>query len=110
MANTITTIAVLFLFASLTASQLNDPQDNVNRLINQQTMQDYKGRAYRQLAYISDTIGPRLWGSQALEKTIDYLYVKARQAGFDNVRLEAVKNFTKWVRGDESLILHDPRV
>jgi carboxypeptidase Q len=29
--------------------------------------------------------------------------------GFDNIRLEPVSNFTKWVRGVEQLTLYDPR-
>lgn len=65
--------------------------------------------AYKRLAYISDTFGPRLWGSAALEKTIQEVYRMAVEENFDNVRLEAVKNFTKWVRVNEQLYLHDPR-
>lgn len=33
----------------------------------------------------------------------------AKREGFENVKLEPVKNFTKWVRGDESLIMLKPR-
>lgn len=33
----------------------------------------------------------------------------ATKIGFDKVRLEQVKNFTKWVRGDESLTMYKPR-
>jgi hypothetical protein len=33
----------------------------------------------------------------------------AQKEGFDNIRLEPVKNFTKWVRGKEELYLHSPR-
>ncbi len=33
----------------------------------------------------------------------------AHKEGFDNVHLEPVANFTKWVRGTESLTLYDPR-
>ncbi len=65
--------------------------------------------AYKNLAYISDTYGPRLWGSQALEDVISKIYTMAKAEGFDNVRLEAVKNFTKWVRGNEELYMHQPR-
>lgn len=61
------------------------------------------------MAYISDTYGPRLWGSAALEKVILEIYNMAKQEKFDNVRLEAVKNFTKWVRGNEELHMHKPR-
>ncbi len=34
---------------------------------------------------------------------------QANKEKFDKVRLEAVANFTKWVRGKESLILYSPR-
>jgi hypothetical protein len=37
------------------------------------------------------------------------LYEQAVVEGFDNIRLEPVENFTSWVRGEESLILHSPR-
>jgi hypothetical protein len=33
----------------------------------------------------------------------------ASKVGFDNVHLEQVKNFTKWVRGTETLTLLQPR-
>lgn len=33
----------------------------------------------------------------------------ASKEGFDNIRLEPVRNFTKWVRGKESLTLYSPR-
>lgn len=44
--------------------------------------------------------GPRMWGSQALENVILRMYQFAQEDKFDNIRLEAVKNFTKWVRGE----------
>ena len=65
--------------------------------------------AYERLAFISDTYGPRMWGSEVLEKVIDEVYKMAKDEGFDDVRLEPVSNFTKWVRGEEELILHEPR-
>jgi hypothetical protein len=33
----------------------------------------------------------------------------AYNEGFENVRLEPVRNFTKWVRGNEELTLLSPR-
>jgi carboxypeptidase Q len=33
----------------------------------------------------------------------------AAKEGFDNIHLEPVKNFTKWIRGKESLTLFSPR-
>ena len=65
--------------------------------------------AYNRLAYISDTYGPRMWGSQVLEMVISEIATMASNEGFDNVRLEPVRNFTKWVRGREQLTLFSPR-
>jgi carboxypeptidase Q len=65
--------------------------------------------AYERLSYISDTWGPRLWGSNTLEEVLREMEREARLEGFDNVRLEPVTNFTRWERGDESLLLMDPR-
>jgi len=33
----------------------------------------------------------------------------AHNEGFDNVHLESVTNFTKWIRGEEQLTLYEPR-
>jgi hypothetical protein len=50
-----------------------------------------------------------MWGSMALEQVILEIASMASKVGFDNVHLEQVKNFTKWVRGTESLTLIQPR-
>lgn len=65
--------------------------------------------AFNRLAYISDTYGPRMWGSNALETVISEMAAMAQKEGFDNIRLEPVSNFTKWVRGKETLTLYSPR-
>jgi carboxypeptidase Q len=69
----------------------------------------FKGSAYDRLAYITDTYGPRMWGSMVLEQVIHEVAGMASKVGFENIRLEQVKNFTKWVRGKESLTLLQPR-
>ncbi len=38
--------------------------------------------AYERLAYISDTYGPRLWGSQVLEMVISEMATMAQKEGF----------------------------
>lgn len=63
------------------------------------TTKSFHHGAYERLAYISDTYGPRLWGSNTLEQVIHEIFSMAYKDGFDNVRLESVKNFTRWVRG-----------
>ena len=40
-----------------------------------------------------------MWGSNVLESVIQEVKGMAEKEGFDNVHLEPVKNFTKWVRG-----------
>jgi len=42
-----------------------------------------------------------MWGSKALEQVILEMFSSAKNDGFDNVHLEPVSNFTKWVRGRE---------
>jgi carboxypeptidase Q len=76
-------------------------------------IEDQKGpfyhSAFSRLAYISDTYGPRMWGSETLEMVISEMASMASKEGFDNIRLEPVQNFTKWIRGKESLTLFSPR-
>jgi hypothetical protein len=40
-----------------------------------------------------------MWGSTALEMVINEMAKMAIEEGFQNVHLEPVSNFTKWVRG-----------
>lgn len=92
--------AIFFLFIVQSLGE-KDYTDDINKI--KSAIQDKNGNhyheAYKKLAYITDTFGPRMWGSSALENTLVHLYKLAKQEGFQNVRLEAVKNFTKWVRG-----------
>ena len=71
--------------------------------------QDFYHSAFKRLAYISDTYGPRMWGSPVLEMVITEVMSMAQKDGFDNVHLEPVSNFTRWVRGKESLKMYSPR-
>jgi carboxypeptidase Q len=77
------------------------------------SIEDQKGifyhSAYNRLAYISDTYGPRMWGSNTLETVISEMAAMAHNEGFENIRLEPVGEFTKWIRGKESLTLYSPR-
>jgi carboxypeptidase Q len=95
----------------LLASGEKDYTDLVKSL--KSSIEDQQGifyhSAYTRLAYISDTYGPRMWGSIALESAISDIAGMAQREGFDNIRLEPVRNFTKWVRGKETLTLYSPR-
>jgi carboxypeptidase Q len=63
--------------------------------------------AYNRLGYLSDHIGPRLSGSQNLERAIAWAISEMKKDGLDNVRAEKVM-VPHWVRGDESLEITSP--
>ena len=103
-------LAVLLLVLTVVHTE-KDYTDFVNHLKTniENTTGGFYHSAYNSLAYISDTYGPRMWGGQVLEMVITEMFSKAKKDGFDNVHLEPVTNFTKWVRGKESLTLYSPR-
>jgi hypothetical protein len=39
----------------------------------------FRHSAYNRLAYISDTYGPRMWGSQVLETVIEEMAIMAQE-------------------------------
>lgn len=63
--------------------------------------------AWRRLAEVTDTFGPRLSGSENLEQAIDWAVAAMKADGLENVRKEPVM-VPKWVRGRESLELLAP--
>jgi len=63
--------------------------------------------AWQRLAELTDTFGPRLTGSEALERAIDWAVATMKKDGLENVRKEPVM-VPKWVRGRESLELVEP--
>src|SRR5437867_2291538 len=56
--------------------------------------------AYRQLAHLTENIGPRPSGSLQANAAVDYIAAELRQLGLE-VRLEEVK-VPHWVRGAEA--------
>ncbi len=64
--------------------------------------------AWHRIAELSDRFGPRLSGSEALEKAIDWVLGEMRKDGLANVRGEPAM-VPHWVRGAESLELVSPR-
>lgn len=101
-------VLIILLVVSFAEKNYTEQITNINSLVKNSSGL-YHHRAYNRLAYFSDTFGPRLWGSDVLELAINDLKRQADEEGFDNVRLEPVTNFTKWIRGEESLILQSPR-
>ncbi len=64
--------------------------------------------AYDRLAVLTDRFGPRLSGSESLERAIDWVLDRMKQDGLDNVHGERVM-VPHWVRGEESAELLEPR-
>lgn len=85
---------------------------NIYKIINDTVTNDpnFKGASYNKTAYISDTVGPRLWGSPALELALKMMKDIMVQDGFENVKLEQIDNVPVWKRGAEYLLLRDPRI
>lgn len=63
---------------------------------------------YKKLEELCDDIGHRVSGSANLERAIAWAQKKMRDDGQENVRAEPVM-VPKWVRGDESLEMLEPR-
>lgn len=59
--------------------------------------------AYRQTAYLSNNIGPRLTGSPQAERAVQYVADEMRKLGLD-VRLQKL-SVPHWVRGEEKAAL-----
>src|SRR6266542_2266913 len=64
--------------------------------------------AWERLAYIGDTFGNRLSGSQSLEDAIQWAVAEMKKDGLENVHTEPVK-VPHWVRGQESAEIVAPR-
>jgi carboxypeptidase Q len=64
--------------------------------------------AWDRLAYIGDTFGNRLSGSQSLEDAIQWAVAEMKKDGLENVHTEPVK-VPHWVRGQESAEIVAPR-
>ena len=63
--------------------------------------------AWERLAFLGDTFGHRLSGSDALENAIKWAVSEMKKDGLDNVRAEPVK-VPHWVRGQESFEITAP--
>lgn len=65
--------------------------------------------AWDKLAYMCDTYGNRISGSENLEKAIDWIHSEMQKDGFENVKKEPVM-VPKWVRGHEECTMTAPWV
>ncbi|HWO88190.1 MAG TPA: M20/M25/M40 family metallo-hydrolase [Gemmatimonadales bacterium] len=64
--------------------------------------------AWGRIAELTDRFGPRLSGSESLERAIDWIMDQMRRDSLENVRGEPVM-VPRWVRGEESAELVSPR-
>ncbi len=63
--------------------------------------------AWDRMAYICDTYGPRINGSEGLDRAIEKCVELLRKDGFINVRKEPI-SVPRWDRGEETLTLIQP--
>jgi len=106
------TFAAIFLFlafitvprAQTGSNWIDAHRPAAQRLIAESQRTDF---AWQRLAEVTDTFGPRLSGSEALERAIDWAVAEMKKDGLDNVHKEPVM-VPKWVRGRESLELITP--
>ena len=95
---------VVYLAAQATPGWVAEYRPAAQRLITESQSNDF---AWQRLAEVTDTFGPRISGSEALERAIDWAVAKMKEDGLENVRKELVM-VPKWVRGRESLDLIEP--
>ena len=69
----------------------------VRAIINETLFGSFKGTTWNELAFFTDTFGPRLSGSEVLECSIDYVLNKSLEYGLENVHGEPV-TVPRWVR------------
>jgi len=98
-----------FLNSQLTHA--SEKYSKVLKILNETLTNDneFKHHAWKSTAYIVDTFGPRLLGSDNLELALEYMRDLLILEGFEKVNLEKVEFHEKWVRGEEHLTLLIPR-
>lgn len=99
---------VLFLLILLTISVSAQQTQPTPNLYTEKTLKDLKkiqqmalqsDYAYKQTAYMTNNIGPRLSGSVQAERAVQYVADEMRKLGLD-VQLQELK-VPHWVRGEE---------
>lgn len=84
-------------------------KDVAKAIINLAVYGKYQNRSYERLALLVDTVGPRLSGTENLEKAIQIMYKNLQEDGLENVHLEPVR-IPHWERGEESAVMLAPRI
>lgn len=88
---------------------LQDALFKLNKTLSED--KNFKDQAWSKTAFLVDSFGPRMWGSDQLELAINKIREMAINDGFreENIILEPVPNVKVWTRGKESLTLLSPR-
>jgi carboxypeptidase Q len=93
--------------AAVPASEISPVEgyrDVVKRILDEARASHF---AWNRLAEMTDTFGPRLSGSPALEAALRWAAEEMKRDGLENVRLEKAM-VPRWVRGRESLEIVEP--
>jgi hypothetical protein len=110
----VTVAGVMLLWLSQTSAQLTQPPQTPPLQYSSQLVSEIKkvqqaamesDYAYRQLAHLTENIGPRLSGSPQAQTAVEYVAVELRKLGLE-VKLEKVM-VPHWVRGEETAALTD---
>jgi len=97
-------VAVAWLSGQAAPTWVENYRGDARKLTELAQSSDF---AWRRLAEVTDTFGPRFSGTEALERAIDWAVAEMKKDGLENVRKEPVM-VPKWVRGRESLDLIEP--
>ena len=96
---------LLTAHCSLAAQVSDSHRNDATRLISAATRDS---AAWKRLATLSDTFGPRFSGTANLERAIEWVLAEMKKDGLENVRGEEAM-VPRWVRGQESAELVSPR-
>ena len=105
MTKTLKFISFVLLVGMTNANAIPEKYQDIAEKLITASLAD--STVYNRLAYVCDTFGPRLSGSDNLENAIDWILEELEQDGFSNVRGEKVK-VPAWIRGKESAQLIKP--
>lgn len=89
--------------------EIDSYNESVAKILHESVHGSFQGATWQQLATFVDKFGPRLAGSEVLERSIDYVLNKSIAIGLENVHGEQA-NIPHWVRGSESATLLKPRL
>ncbi len=102
-------ICLIFMLTQIQPAFSADVQKNYNAIVQKiidKAMSD--SLAFDRLEYMCDTYGPRLSGSESLNKALMWIRDEMLKDGLENVRAEEVY-VPHWVRGNEWCRLVEPR-